>query len=247
MVLDDRRAGIALLGLAGAVLLAFAALFMARAPGSAPADPVPPPGMPVPPAAPAPPPVPPDLGKRMVFVLRGTVRGPDGKTPVAGAVVEVVPRAGRRERLVADGKGAFAWSSMDATPAAVVWALAPEIGLGHLFVQGAPGREMDQDVVLAAPRPQPVEARSGDGGPVEGAAVAVFVSGDDAPLDPLRIAEGTTGPDGRCSPAVPAGLPLRFRARSADGKEEGETAVPAAPGPGAPVVVVLRGKEPAGR
>jgi hypothetical protein len=207
--------------------------------GSAPPAPAP--------APPAPPSPAPDPAKAMTFVLRGTVRGPDGKTPVPRAVLDVVPRGGRRELLAADGNGAFAWRSMQSTPAAVIWAAAPGVGLGHVFVQGAPGREMEQDVILVPARPQPVSVKNASGEPAAKASVHAEVAGEDAPLLPAASPRGTAGSDGRCTLDVPPGLPLRFHAVSADGSGTGETEVKTAPGPDAAVEIVLRPKVPDGR
>jgi hypothetical protein len=255
MVLDDRRAGHALLALGAAGLLAFLALFLLRAPAHAPAPagtataagPAPPSGKPVPPAPPPSLPPPPGIGKRMEFVLHGTVRGPDGKTAVPGAVVEIVPRAGRHEHLVADGKGAFAWTSKDPTPAAVAWAYAPAVGLGHVFVQGAPGTSQDLDLVLAPFRPQPVGVRFGEFGPVRAARVEAFLNGTDAPRLLGVLGGKVTDMKGLCTLDVPQGIPLRFRARWPVGSREREKAVDSAPGPEATVSFVFEPRSPDGR
>jgi hypothetical protein len=202
---------------------------------------------PPPPPTPAPPAPPVDPAKAMTFVLRGTVRGPDGKTPVPGATLDVVPRGGRRELLTADGSGAFAWRSMESRPAAVLWATASGIGLGHVFVQGAPGREMEQDLVLVPSKPQVVSVRTASGEPAAKASVQAEVAGEDAPLLPAASPRGTAGADGRCTLDVPPGLPLRFHATSADGSAAGEAEVKTAPGGGAIVDIVLRPKTADGR
>ncbi len=237
MALSDRRAGSVLLALAGAALAAFGALLFLRGssrpalPGGTGPAPAEAPAPPLPGGVPRP---------ALLFVLRGKVLGPDGKSALPRVELEVVPRGGRRGRTFTDASGEFEWRSEDPTPAVVLWAGVPGCGIGHVFVQGAPGREMRQDVVLVAPRPQSVVVRDGDGAAVLGAEVRVFVGGADAPTF-LAGTPGTwTDREGRCSSEVPGGIPLRFLARKVEGALEGETAVETAPGPATAVEIVLR-------
>jgi hypothetical protein len=177
------------------------------------------PAPPPPPPPPVPSPPAPDPDRAMTFVLRGTVRGTDGKTPAPEALLEFVPRSGRRERNTPDGKGRFTWKVKDPAPSVLVWAWQPGVGLGHVFVQGSPGRDMDQDIVLVPVRARTLELRRG-GRPAEpGLALEFHSHGQDGPELLGDLVRSKTDAAGRCSVALPDGAPIRVRARWPDHRE----------------------------
>ncbi len=206
-------------------------------PADAPPAPVPPIGPEAPPAEPA----------AATFVLRGTVRRPDGG-PAAGAMVVLVREGEERASalLVTDVTGAFTWRSTDAEISLRVWAILRDAGVASTQVHGKSGEETAVDLALESPREQPIHVLDARGLPCRFALVEA--AGGTHPVARLlgRIARGRTDMEGLASLPVPAGLPLEFRAKRRLDPEEAVVAVEAAPGPAAPVEIRFPSRVPGG-